>query len=204
MKARKRNKINYFKSRLEKHDDAPLTSGDLEVLIKWNEHKYVEFKERISTPRKIAKVMVAFDVEGGYVVIGVRRDGEIVGTSYRKEDIDNIVRDYIDPPFLMRYRVDEVSYKNKRVLIITVYPSPPPFVLKLRNGECYMRVGSSTSPVNCEQVIEYKKEYQLYKDLHEGLPKFLATETYENLVKIRSEKFLENVEDNVVNLWGTN
>lgn len=62
---------------------------ELRDLIAEGESSTLEFKRKISSPKKIAKEITAFaNTIGGYLLIGVDDDGTIYGIESEKSDID--------------------------------------------------------------------------------------------------------------------
>lgn len=94
-------------------------------LIEEGENLTCEFKRKFSTPEKIAREMIAFaNTKGGYLIIGVDDDKEIVGVESEKTESELILdaaQNYCEPP--LRINIDYVEIKGKEVVVVEILES---------------------------------------------------------------------------------
>lgn len=94
-------------------------------LIGEGENLTCEFKRKFSTPEKIAREMIAFaNTKGGYLIIGVDDDKEIVGVESEKTESELILdaaQNYCEPP--LRINIDYVEIKGKEVVVVEILES---------------------------------------------------------------------------------
>lgn len=91
-------------------------------LIEEGENLQIEFKRKFSTPEKIAREMIAFaNTSGGYMLLGVDDNKEIVGVESEKSEAE-LIRDaaqnYCEPP--VSYEIDFLEVYGKEVVIVSV------------------------------------------------------------------------------------
>lgn len=95
---------------------------ELYKLIEEGEGSKIEFKRKFSSPRKIAKEMIAFaNTNGGYIIFGVDGDRTIVGVESEKSELDLIdtaAKFFCEPE--VDYRTDIVPIKSKDVVVIDI------------------------------------------------------------------------------------
>lgn len=95
---------------------------ELYKLIEEGEGSKIEFKRKFSSPRKIAKEMIAFaNTNGGYIIFGVDDDRTIVGVESEKSELDLIdtaAKFFCEPE--VDYRTDIVPIKSKDVVVIDI------------------------------------------------------------------------------------
>jgi predicted HTH transcriptional regulator len=98
---------------------------DINVLIEEGEGFTIEFKRRISSPKKIARTLISFaNTKGGTILFGVDDDGDIVGVESEKTEVELIEvagRDYCDPP--IHPAVEIVSFDGRDVIACHVAES---------------------------------------------------------------------------------
>jgi len=98
---------------------------DLFDLIEEGESLTCEFKRKFSTSEKIAREMIAFaNTKGGYLLIGVDDDKEIVGVESEKTESELILdaaRNYCEPP--LKVKIDYVEIKGKEVVVVEIMES---------------------------------------------------------------------------------
>lgn len=97
-------------------------SVELYKLIEEGEGDKIEFKRRFSTPKKIAKEMIAFaNTKGGCIIFGVDDDRKIIGVESEKSElelIDTAAKFYCEPE--VKYRTDIVPIKSNDVVVIEI------------------------------------------------------------------------------------
>ncbi|MCK7519887.1 MAG: ATP-binding protein [Ignavibacteriales bacterium] len=86
---------------------------------------HCEFKRKFSTAEKIAREMIAFaNTKGGYLIIGVDDDKDIVGVESEKAEAEliyDVAKNFCEPP--LNIHIDYVEVKGKEVLIVEIFES---------------------------------------------------------------------------------
>lgn len=99
-----------------------MKARELLELVEEGENSTCEFKRKFSTPEKIARELIAFaNTKGGYLIIGVDDDKEIVGVESEKAEaelINDAALNYCEPP--ININIDYIEIKGKEVLVIEV------------------------------------------------------------------------------------
>ncbi|MCL7414343.1 MAG: helix-turn-helix domain-containing protein [ANME-2 cluster archaeon] len=132
-------------------------------IISMPEGKTLEFKRDISSPKNILKTLVAFaNTAGGRLIIGVEDESrEVLGVSDpldEEERICNLIADSIKPRLVPN--VELISFENKTLLIVEVYPSGSrPHCLKSEGPAdgIYVRLGSTNRKADMELIAELKR-----------------------------------------------
>jgi predicted HTH transcriptional regulator len=100
-------------------------SRDLLDLIEEGENLTCEFKRKFSTTEKIAREMIAFaNTKGGYLIIGVDDDKEIIGVESEKGESELILdaaKNYCEPP--LDVNIDYVEVKGKEIVVVEIFES---------------------------------------------------------------------------------
>lgn len=98
---------------------------DLLELIAEGENLTCEFKRKFSTTEKIVREMIAFaNTKGGYLIIGIDDDKEIVGVESEKAEAELIydaANNFSEPP--LDVSIDYVEIKGKEVVVVEVFES---------------------------------------------------------------------------------
>ncbi len=98
---------------------------DLLDLIEEGENLTCEFKRKFSTAEKIAREIIAFaNTRGGYLIIGVDDDKEIIGVESEKTEAElvlNAAANYCEPP--LEIKIDYVEVKGKEVVVAEIFES---------------------------------------------------------------------------------
>jgi predicted HTH transcriptional regulator len=98
---------------------------ELLELIEEGENLTCEFKRKFSTTEKIAREMIAFaNTKGGYLIIGVDDDKDIVGVDSEKAEAEliyDVAKNYCEPP--LNIHIDYVEVKGKEVVIVEIFES---------------------------------------------------------------------------------
>jgi predicted HTH transcriptional regulator len=98
---------------------------DLLDLIEEGENLTCEFKRKFSTSEKIAREMIAFaNTKGGYLIIGVDDDKDIVGVESEKAEaelIQDAAINFCEPP--LNFKIDYVEVKGKEVVVVEIFES---------------------------------------------------------------------------------
>ncbi len=102
-----------------------MRARELLDLIEEGENLTCEFKRKFSTPEKIAREMIAFaNTKGGYLIIGVDDDKEIIGVDSEKTEAELILdaaNNFCEPP--LNVEIDFVEVKGKEVVVVKVFES---------------------------------------------------------------------------------
>jgi len=132
-------------------------------LTKMPEGQYFDRKSARITPSDFAHQLCAFaNAAGGLVVIGIEDDGTITGVNderenaFRKAAFDNL---QIPPEYeieVLEYISEEGNACN--IMLFHITPSVNE-IIKMKNGEAYLRTGDSSRKLNSEQLLalEYSK-----------------------------------------------
>lgn len=118
---------------------------NIRILIQQGESLTLEYKREISSPLKVAKLMVAFsNSRGGRVLIGVNDQGEILGVrnlKLQKKYLISAARDFCDPP--ISPGTETVALDGKKILVVNVRESrckPHWCVINKEKMGAYIRV----------------------------------------------------------------
>ncbi len=165
-----------FTRRRLKH---PSTDQALKALIVEGESDHVEFKStmrwnlRADKPGKeiekawLKSVVAYLNTGGGFLIIGLADDGEILGLENDKfpnDDkfllhFDNLVKQHIGLEFATYIKAEIRHLGEKQVLLVACDRCPEPVYLKMGEKEdFYIRMGPSTRPLPGSRVIDYLKE----------------------------------------------
>jgi predicted HTH transcriptional regulator len=102
-----------------------MKSRELLELIENGENLTCEFKRKFSTAEKIAREMIAFaNTKGGYLIIGVDDDKDIVGVESEKSESELILdaaKNFCEPP--LNINIDYVDVKGKEVVVVKIFES---------------------------------------------------------------------------------
>ncbi len=125
----------------------------IEELLKQNEGKSLEFKEKTDSLPGIIRTVIAFaNTAGGILVIGIRdTTKEIIGIdSPVKEELrlSNAIADSIAPIILPEIEI--ITYRSKELLLVRIPYSAGPCFLKSLGPEkgTYIRIGSTNRPAD--------------------------------------------------------
>lgn len=98
--------------------------NDLQLILERGEDSFHQFKVKTESIDNLAVEIGAFaNSDGGYLIIGVRNTGEIVGLSKEEVDsinqwISNATSQKIEPPLFVKTQI--IECEGKRVLVITI------------------------------------------------------------------------------------
>lgn len=133
------------------------------------ESQFFDRKSARITPKDFSHQLSAFaNASGGMVVIGIEDDGIITGVtcnqenSFRQAAFDNLQI----PP---EYQIEIIpcvlnSGENGNIMLFHISPSAND-IIKLKNGDAYLRVGDSSRKLNAEMLaaLEYSKGIKSYE-----------------------------------------
>lgn len=136
----------------------------------WN---YKEKRKNKLIEHAIAKTVAALmNSKGGYLIIGVGDDKEILGLDKDFKVIKRATRDAYELHFtnlINKYLGKENSprakmwfdgYKRKTIAVVKVEVSPSPVYLKCNDKEeFYIRLGNSSHPLNVREATKYIKDH---------------------------------------------
>ena len=124
------------------------------------EDQDIEFKQQYVSDIK-KEVLAFINADGGTVLIGVRKDGKILGVNNPDEvmlQVANSLKDSLVPDVMPFVSIHTETMEGKEVVEIDVSTGTNrPYYLKdkgLRAGGVYVRKGSSSQPVTDEGIRE--------------------------------------------------
>lgn len=128
-----------------------MNTQDVSRLVAQGEGVRLEFKHRVPRPRRIAREVIALaNTEGGFVLIGVSDNGELVGVKDRNEEFfalqEALVR-LVSPEIALSIEAVRIS-GNRDVVVVRVPTSHErPHVLvdpDTREETAFIRVGADS------------------------------------------------------------
>ncbi len=120
---------------------------ELIELIRAGENEKVEFKEK---PSNLGEEICALaNSEGGWVIIGIKDNGKIVGCEERKvlKILDGIAQNLTPPP---KIKVERLRIDGKTIVVVRVERSER--LISLGNI-AYIRVGTSKRPLSIQEIF---------------------------------------------------
>ncbi len=157
----------------------PRTEDDLAVLIQQGESDQVEFKSTMrwnlhaDKPGKeiekawLKSVVAYLNTDGGFLLIGVADDGEILGLEndkFQNEDklllhFDNLIKQHIGLEFASYIKAEIRTQGDQQVFLVACDRCPEPVYLKIGEAEdFFIRMGPSTRSLPGSRVMDYLKE----------------------------------------------
>lgn len=144
-----------------------MNSHEVTRLIEEGEGFHVEFKRRVSSPEKIAKVLIAFaNTKGGSIFFGVDDDGSIVGVESEKAEVELIQvagESFCDPTISPEIQIVPFNGKDVIVAIVAESRTKPHYFQgneseDLDNTRVYIRVQDKTVTASKEVVKILREE----------------------------------------------
>ncbi|MCK9408893.1 MAG: ATP-binding protein [Bacteriovoracaceae bacterium] len=136
---------------------------DVKRLIEEGEGFEIEFKRKVSSPKKIAKTLSSFaNTKGGVILFGVDDDGSIVGVESEKSEQDLIeasAKSLCNPPIPMSINI--VPFNRRDVIVVTIEESAekPHYVVDEDGGQqVFIRVNDNTVIASKEVVKVLRDE----------------------------------------------
>ena len=131
--------------------------------LKSEEGKTLEFKQDLSSPRKMLKTLVAFaNTAGGRIIIGLedktRRPLGIENPLEEEERLCNLIADSISPRLVPNVELTTVD--GKTLLVVEVFLSNSrPHYLRAEGPDAgvYVRLGSTTRQADRELIAELRR-----------------------------------------------
>lgn len=138
-----------------------MVSEQIVALASSGESETLEFKETTGTRREAARTVCAFlNQDGGQVLFGVNRDGDVVGQQVGGRTIEELSAELqqIDPPAFPT--VERVPVDGGREVIVVSTGRGPtrPYIFR---GSAYRRVGNTTLAMSPD---EYNR--MLFERMH--------------------------------------
>jgi len=146
---------------------------DIKMLIEEGEGFELEFKRKVSSPKKIAKTLSSFaNTKGGIVLFGVDDDGSIVGVESEKSELDLIEESaqlYCDPPIFVTFKIVPQNRRDVIAVFVEESEKKPHYVVD-DDGErkVFIRVNDNT-------VIASKEVVKVLRDELPGKPPLTLT-----------------------------
>jgi ATP-dependent DNA helicase RecG len=129
-----------------------ISESYLKELIRTGESETIEFKEKFD--RKAIETTGALaNTNGGFILIGINRNGKIVGTSTSKEtekDWANRISLVSEPSLIPNIQVIRTEERLVVVLSIKEFPQKPVSI----RGRFYRRVGASNRVMTPSEISE--------------------------------------------------
>ncbi len=121
---------------------------DIIKLLREGESERVEFKTSVSAD--FGELICSFaNTQGGYILVGVNDEGEIVGAKENEiEKISSFLLSIIPRP---EVRIEKVYIDEKLVIVIKVEKSEK---LHTVGGRVYVRIGSKKRPLELEEIAK--------------------------------------------------
>lgn len=137
-----------------------LEGEDLRARIKVGENQWTEFKSKLPADDEFLESIAAFaNSAGGTVIVGIDRNGRIVGFKDKKYDADHVtsaVRSNIRPT--PRFEVTEVQLDRRPLMLVAVSKgAEPPYELTDRGY--YVRVNATDRLASRDEVLRLAREY---------------------------------------------
>ena len=138
-----------------------MSKQDLKNLIATGEGTFLEFKQKIASPEKIAREITAFaNTHGGTILVGVGDRGEIIGTeSYMEEEfwIRQAVEEECVPPVDIELELLTIGQKDILIIEVPEAEKKPVYVKGKKRRKVFIR-NEDESVVANEDMIEVMKK----------------------------------------------
>ncbi len=124
----------------------------VEEILRRGECETIEFKEKFGK-ETIETIVAMANSRGGYVLIGVQDDGEVLGVSIGKNTLANWANEIsqnTEPRIIPQ--IESIRYGEKNIVMIRVdeHPIKPVFF----RGRAYIRVGASNRRMTQREITE--------------------------------------------------
>ena len=122
-------------------------------LIKEGESERIEFKRDVT--KDIYKEVCALaNANGGYILIGVDDEGDIIGCDAKKalDILANSLQSITPPP---KIKTHKLSIENKDIVVVEVEKSN---TLCSVGGVAYIRIGTGIRPLSIQEIITLSTE----------------------------------------------
>ncbi len=155
--------FDFYLQHLGRSKISDIDKTDLKNLISTGESYYLEFKQKISSPEKIAREMCAFaNSKGGKILVGIGDNGELTGLeSFLEEEfwITQAAEELCKPG--IEYSIEIISIGKKDVLLVDIEESDnkPVYVIENDKKTVYIR-HIDESIIASENKVEILKNEQ--------------------------------------------
>ncbi len=135
---------------------------ELLALIKNGENQHAEFKEGCPSSHELAKIICGFaNTDGGYLIFGVSKKGEIKGLIYNldklQQDISNSNQRVSSPPLIS---AAHFVIENKNVFSVEINRANDKNAHTFE-GAVYVRIGSTTRKLEGQSLFDFLKNKQI-------------------------------------------
>ena len=141
----------------------------IDKLKSMKENQFFDRKSGRLAPRDFAPQLSAFaNASGGLVVVGIEDDGRVTGVTQEKENaFRQAAFDNLQTPPDCEIELVPCKLTSGEVGAIMLFHIVPSAneIIKLKNGEAYLRVGDSSRRLSAEQLsaLEYSKGIKSYE-----------------------------------------
>lgn len=136
---------------------------DLKNLIRMGEGPFLEFKQYVPSPEKIAREICAFaNTSGGTILVGVDDKGQILGVeNYMEEQfyLEQAASDLCKPEVPLQFQVFPVKQRDVLIVRIEEAEHKPIVVVEKEKRRAYLREDH-------ESVLATKEQYFILKRKH--------------------------------------
>ena len=138
-----------------------MSKPDLHNLVQMGETAFVEFKQKVASPEKLAREIAAFaNCDGGMILIGVGDRGELIGLeTYLEEEfwLQKAAAEECIPP--VNITVELFQYGQRDILIVKVPEAEqkPVYVKGHKRRKVYVRVQDASVEAS-DEYIEVLKQ----------------------------------------------
>ena len=139
---------------------------ELKERILKGEDLHTEFKEYFSDNEDIAKSIVCFaNTDGGQIIIGVNKNGEIVGVNNIDElikRIDDVAYNRCEPPITI---IPETIYVEDKIVLVINVPKGEERPYRTSSGFFYVRSGTRCRQASRQELLRlFQSTESIYYD----------------------------------------
>jgi predicted HTH transcriptional regulator len=133
-----------------------MSKPDLHNLVQMGETAFVEFKQKVASPEKLAREIAAFaNCDGGMILIGVGDRGELIGLeTYLEEEfwLQKAADEECIPP--VNIKVELFQHGQRDILIVKVPEAEqkPVYVKGHKRRKVYVRVQDASVEASDEYI----------------------------------------------------
>jgi len=138
-----------------------MSKTDLHNLVEMGETAFVEFKQKVASPEKLAREIAAFaNCDGGMILIGVGDRGELIGLeTYLEEEfwLQKAAAEECIPP--VNIEVELFQHGQRDILIVKVPEAEqkPVYVKGAKRRKVFVRVQDASVEASDEYIEVLKK-----------------------------------------------
>lgn len=129
----------------------------LEHLVKVGEPLHVERKKKVPPPEELSELMGSLaNTEGGWALLGVGDNGEIIGLPDGRTDLQDQIRDQVRKKLepLPNFAARRVAYEGKEIGILRVYRSEDTPLVCTHKGAVYIRLPGGKEPITSRRQLD--------------------------------------------------